>query len=426
MLALALIASVLLVATPANATFPGTNSSLYVVEYDDSGSGGIPRYNADGTYSGSSVRCADAGSGLTVNSQSRLWAGESYYGPGTFISCIESNGDSGVYFISADFSDAVEVTFFGGSHKDPAISEDGNRMLYASRPTPDSGYSVCLLRLDQGGSAQPTCFDGGANSDDWAPGWNPSDPQQFAFVSTNDGDADIWLHDLGSNSAGPLTENAVNDFGPDYAPDGSRLLYSSQVEGRDQLFAMRPADREPIQITSDANNNFEPAVSPDSNYVAFTKQGTAPGSRPRVYLMSFSTREEVPLQGQLENSSYDHPEWFQAGGGGCDPKCEPPTENRGFATFKLVQHLKAKGQIFSEPMGSPECTNGVAVKIQRRKSGRWVAVAGTRTKMDGYFIVGLPDKPGTYRAKMGRVEAGEPDFPVVCGAATSPTKKHSH
>ena len=414
--------------TPAGATYPGPNTDLFIVESfsgPQGGSGaGLSRYDASGTFGGGGARCGDAGTGLTFDTTSRIWTGSSQLGRGSFITCIQQSGGGSIYFVPGDFSNAVEVTNFDGDHKDPAVSADGSRLLYASASIPDGETQICMVDLD---GTNNTCFAApNQTGSAWAPVWNPADDQQFVFVANSDADPDLYLYDLGTNTSGALTENDVADFGPDYSPDGTKIVFSSQVNGIDQLFWMTQADREPMQLTTDANNNYEPVYSPQGDYIAFTKQGTSPGSEGRVHLMPAAGGQATALTNQEAGSTYDHAEWGQETSGSCEPNCGPPFEERAFASFRLTKHLTAKGVLGSDQNFGDVCVSGQQVRIQRKKGSGWVNVRTATTTGQGSFSARIPDRPGTYRANVLENETGEEDAPVICGAATSRTVRHAH
>jgi hypothetical protein len=93
-------------------------------------------------------------------------------------------------------------------------------------------------------------------------------------------------------------------------------------------------------------------------------------------------------------------------------------------TLKLRKHLVAKGTVSADPELA-ECIAGVKVKIQRKKSGAWKTVGTATTSAAGAYKKSIKDKPGKYRAKIGKLSIGDP-VTDVCLGDRSPVVRHSH
>jgi hypothetical protein len=98
------------------------------------------------------------------------------------------------------------------------------------------------------------------------------------------------------------------------------------------------------------------------------------------------------------------------------------TEHSRSVTLTLKKHLVARGTISAGAFTA--CAASVPVKIQRRVSGSWKAVASTITSATGAYKANLNDKAGRYRAKAKKVSLN--DGIDVCLGATSPVRKHTH
>jgi hypothetical protein len=91
-------------------------------------------------------------------------------------------------------------------------------------------------------------------------------------------------------------------------------------------------------------------------------------------------------------------------------------------TLDLRGHLTAQGNVMATD-GFANCQSGVSVKIQRRRlGGRWRTVRMTSTGTGGAYQVGLPDRPGSYRALAPRTGTNAD----VCLKDKSPRRRHRH
>jgi len=61
------------------------------------------------------------------------------------------------------------------------------------------------------------------------PTWSP-DETLFAYVSDWDGDGEIWIYDLKTNTARKITDNDHDDYSPIWSPDGKYIAYVSEED----------------------------------------------------------------------------------------------------------------------------------------------------------------------------------------------------
>lgn len=93
-------------------------------------------------------------------------------------------------------------------------------------------------------------------------------------------------------------------------------------------------------------------------------------------------------------------------------------------TLQLKGGLIAKGSVTAED-GTTSCVDRVSVLIQKKKSGKWQTIDKTKTESSAggssTYKVSLPDKPGSYRAKVPKLTL---DSGQVCSSAVSPPRKN--
>jgi hypothetical protein len=83
---------------------------------------------------------------------------------------------------------------------------------------------------------------------------------------------------------------------------------------------------------------------------------------------------------------------------GDDPP--PPTARHDSRiTMRLSGHLRATGKV-EIPDGNAGCRTGRTVEIQRRHNNHWRSVGSDTTADSGRYVVNLPNRSGTYRARV--------------------------
>jgi len=114
----------------------------------------------------------------------------------------------------------AQVTFATeGADFDPAISPDGQMLVYAStrhRKTADiymkrvDGTTVTQLTSDPANDVMPTFSPGG---------------ERVAFASNRSGNWDIYIVDVAGGQPWQVTNSPSDEVHPSFSPDGKRLVY---------------------------------------------------------------------------------------------------------------------------------------------------------------------------------------------------------
>ena len=87
---------------------------------------------------------------------------------------------------------------------------------------------------------------------------------------------DLYTMPIGGGEATPLTSGPAWDVQPAFSPDGSRIAFTSDRAGGDNIWTIRTDGSDPVQITKE---NFRllngPAWTPDGNYILARKHFTS-------------------------------------------------------------------------------------------------------------------------------------------------------
>ena len=144
------------------------------------------------------------------------------------------------------------------------------------------GGSVNIWAVDRGtpGQATQVTMDPAAEV---APAYSP-DGSQIAFVSTRDGNAELYVSDADGSNARRLTQTPGAEDAPGWSQDGRQIYFAgAETVGRAQIFVINADGTGRRALTQDpAATNFQPAVSPDGSHIAFTS--TRDGNY-EIYLM---------------------------------------------------------------------------------------------------------------------------------------------
>jgi TolB protein len=167
-----------------------------------------------------------------------------------------SNAD--LYVINDDGTGEVRLTSDAAYDQTPAWSPDGHTIAFASNrgEIGSSGYRSNDIYLMNAGGGEATRLTDGRNTYPWTdfnyePNWSP-DGKRLTFTRTScdlsspgSCSSDILVIDADGSNEQRLTTNPLNDSGPAWAPDGSRIIFQGDVPTdiwgpKPDLFSINP------------------------------------------------------------------------------------------------------------------------------------------------------------------------------------------
>ena len=105
---------------------------------------------------------------------------------------------------------------------------------------------------------------------DYNPAWSP-DGQWIAFTSERDGSADLYRVKPDGTGLERLTDHAAYDDQAAFSPDGKQIVFvTTRAGGTADLWILDVATRQAKPLTSGPGGDFRPAWSPDGKWIAFS------------------------------------------------------------------------------------------------------------------------------------------------------------
>ncbi|MFZ5858315.1 MAG: TolB family protein [Chloroflexota bacterium] len=127
---------------------------------------------------------------------------------------------------------------------------------------------------------------------------------QIVFVSTRDGNSEIYSIQLDGNDVDRLTNNPADDFSPKWSPDGRQIAFVSTREGDPEIFVMNRDGSKMTRLTNDPADDLDPSWSPDGQKIVFASNRSG---NYNLYVLDVSTKSVERLTEIDSNERY--PDW---------------------------------------------------------------------------------------------------------------------
>ena len=134
---------------------------------------------------------------------------------------------------------------------EPLWSPDSKRIAFLS--TRDGNKEIYIMREDGSDQRRLTSNDEVESHLAWSP-----DGKQIMFVSNRDGNTEIYLVGISGGKQIRLTHNVGNDYNPAWSPDGKSIVFVSEFDGDAELIIMDRSGDNQNQITRNEHDDFDP------------------------------------------------------------------------------------------------------------------------------------------------------------------------
>jgi len=134
---------------------------------------------------------------------------------------------------------------------------------------------------------------------------------KIAFCSFRDGNSEIYVMNVNGTNVTRLTFDAAADQEPSWAPDGSKIVFSSDrgaLAGSLAIYVMAANGTNPIRLT-DTTYNSAPAWSPDGSKIAF--QSARNSFNLEIYTMNADGTSQTRITNNLAKDT--QPAWSPDG-----------------------------------------------------------------------------------------------------------------
>ncbi len=191
-----------------------------------------------------------------------------------------------VAFVSAKATGEPKDTVF---YQDVSWSPDGTKLLVSRLDISKDSNLHCIYSVNANGSDYKKITNG--PTDVWI-SWS-ANGSKFVYASKKNGNTDIFLRHIGSESTVRLTSDSTRDSHPDWSPDGNWIAYISRKNGQSQIYTMDTNGLQQKMITGDTISKENPRWSPDGNRISY--YGKVESGQDSIYVIDADGKNKLTL-----------------------------------------------------------------------------------------------------------------------------------
>jgi hypothetical protein len=248
---LALAATIGAVSTAAlesEAAYPGTNGPIAYTDLDADGQIFVVNPDGSGRRQITSITSEAQDPAFSADGQFIVYSSD------TRLRQAELNGPNDDGYLGTD----------GGRH--PSVSPDGTRLAFVR----DEGSGSTDVLVSNPGFTNLTNT---PDADEGNPDWSP-DGTQIVFGRDDSGNVDLFVVPPSGGAAENMTDTPdTTEQRPDWSPDGQHIIFSmstDELPGTSNIWRI-DADGGNLTQLTDGGADFDPAYSPDGQFIVFQR-----------------------------------------------------------------------------------------------------------------------------------------------------------
>ena len=176
-------------------------------------------------------------------------------------------------------------------------------IAYMSRKTTSEKWRIYVAE-DNGVNARP--LTSGLADDQW-PQWSP-DGSKIVFSSNRDGNWEIYVMNADGADQRRLTRTPSNDWYPNWSPDGQKIVFNSNRDRNWEIYSMNADGSSVTRLSDNPAEDWSPAWSPDGRVIAFASKRDG---NQEIYVMN--PDGSVPTRLTQTNANNISPVWSPEG-----------------------------------------------------------------------------------------------------------------
>ncbi len=237
-------------------------------------------------------------------------------GVGHIAYVSDKTGKPQIYLINFDETAERQLTSLEEGACQPAWSPDGKLLLFTSpclsREDDYPGSRLWLITFDETDNfSDPIDVDTGPSGGDYDPAWAP-DGTRIAFTSYRDGRPQIYIMNIDGSELKILSSTPfASDRQPVWSPSGMQLVYTTTRGGGTELWIMPDYGIDEHRFSpSGKEKDSNPDWSSDGEVVVYERSVSG---IPRLFMMTYENRGvrdfRICQEGDHANKPMREPRW---------------------------------------------------------------------------------------------------------------------
>ena len=208
------------------------------------------------------------------------------------------DGNDEIYVMNQDGSSITRLTNNAAVDTQPSWSPDGTKIIFVSYR--DGNQADIFTMAANGTDVRNVTFIAG---DDTDPSWGVNN--RVVFTSKRSGTAQLYtMNSDGSGLTGPVT-SAGQNFLAKWNSFGNRIVFVSTRDGNNEIYTMRQGGEEQTRLTNNTWDDWDPAYAPDSSKIVFSSAQFADNLELYTMNIDGSNQQRVTIA----NNQDRHPSW---------------------------------------------------------------------------------------------------------------------
>jgi TolB protein len=126
----------------------------------------------------------------------------------------------------------------------------------------------------------------------YCPQWAP-DKSKIIFYSQIDGRWQMMSVNIDGTQLTRLSKGEDDDYYPSYSPKGDRIVFYSKRDGNQEIYSAAPDGTDQVRLTNDPKEDRNPRWSPDGKLIAFVSTDQNGGSAVEIMFPDGSNRKRL-------------------------------------------------------------------------------------------------------------------------------------